>query len=94
MKKVLIFAGTTEGRHLADYASGLNIDTHIFVATEYGEMILKDDKSFNGNKCIIHTGRLDEAEIKEEIEQAIDEIQQGQTISSQEMHTTFKHYLL
>ena len=33
-------------------------------------------------------------EIKEEIEQAIDEIQQGQTISSQEMHTTFKHYLL
>ena len=35
-----------------------------------------------------------EDEIKEEIEQAIDEIQQGQTISSQEMHTTFKHYLL
>ena len=67
-KSIIIFAGTTEGRHLADYASGLNIDTHIFVATEYGEMILKDDKSFNGNKCIIHTGRLDEAEIKEEIE--------------------------
>ena len=67
-KSIIIFAGTTEGRHLADYASGLNIDTHIFVATEYGEMILKDDKSFDGNKCIIHTGRLDEAEIKEEIE--------------------------
>ena len=53
-KSIIIFAGTTEGRHLADYASGLNIDTHIFVATEYGEMILKDDKSFDGNKCIIH----------------------------------------
>lgn len=38
--------------------------------------------------------QLTEDEIKEEIEQAIDEIQQGQTISSQEMHTTFKHYLL
>ena len=37
---------------------------------------------------------IDKVEIKEEIEQAIDEIQQGQTISSQEMHTTFKHYLL
>ena len=67
-KNIIIFAGTTEGRQLADYASGLNIDTHIFVATEYGEMILKDDKNFNGNKCIVHTGRLDEAEIKEEIE--------------------------
>lgn len=38
--------------------------------------------------------QLTEDEIKEEIEQAIDEIQQGQIISSQEMHTTFKHYLL
>ena len=33
-------------------------------------------------------------QLTEEIEQAIDEIQQGQIISSQEMHTTFKHYLL
>ena len=38
--------------------------------------------------------QLTEDEIKEEIEQVIDEIQQGEIISSQEMHTTFKHYLL
>ena len=43
----------------------------------------------------IHDLRLsDRRNVKEEIEQAIDEIQQGQIISSQEMHTTFKHYLL
>jgi precorrin-6B C5,15-methyltransferase / cobalt-precorrin-6B C5,C15-methyltransferase len=40
MKRVLLFAGTTEGRILAEYLNTLKIATRVCVATEYGEHLL------------------------------------------------------
>lgn len=40
MKNILLFAGTTEGRILAEYLNTLKIATHACVATEYGERLL------------------------------------------------------
>lgn len=40
MKRILLFAGTTEGRILAEYLNTLKIATHACVATEYGEQLL------------------------------------------------------
>lgn len=40
MNQILLFAGTTEGRILAEYLNEQQIATHVCVATEYGEYIL------------------------------------------------------
>lgn len=40
MCKVMVFAGTTEGRELAEFLAGREIPAHICVATEYGEQLL------------------------------------------------------
>ena len=38
--KILIFAGTTEGRELAEFLSEREVEAEISVATEYGETLL------------------------------------------------------
>ena len=38
--RILIFAGTTEGRRLAEYLAAQKIQVHVCVATEYGESLL------------------------------------------------------
>ena len=38
--KILIFAGTTEGRELAEFLSGREFPVEVSVATEYGETLL------------------------------------------------------
>ena len=60
MDKVLIFAGTTEGRELAEYLNKYNVDIHVCVATEYGEQLVT-----KGAGLKIHTGRLTQKEITE-----------------------------
>lgn len=40
--RVLIFAGTTEGRKLTQYLLGKGIDIYVCVATEYGESLLPE----------------------------------------------------
>ena len=57
---ILIFAGTTEGRKLAEYASEHDINCYVSTATEYGKSILGDLK---GIECI--SGRMDETEIED-----------------------------
>lgn len=42
MKEILIFAGTTEGRRLAEYLEKAGIRHRVSVATEYGELMLKE----------------------------------------------------
>lgn len=37
MKNILLFAGTTEGRLLAEYLIHQPVSLHVCVATEYGE---------------------------------------------------------
>ena len=72
MKKILLFAGTTEGRLLASKAGELCLDCYVSTATEYGKEILRDIKGVQ-----VLSGRMEEAEIvkfirMEEIELVID----------------------
>ena len=41
LKKILIFAGTTEGRKLSEYLAEAEINHTICVATEYGAIVLR-----------------------------------------------------
>jgi precorrin-6A/cobalt-precorrin-6A reductase len=54
MKKLLIFAGTTEGRELAGAAEKLGFDVTASVATEYGESFLAGEDGVH-----VHAGRMD-----------------------------------
>lgn len=64
MKELLIFAGTTEGRKLSECLSGAGIAHTLCVATEYGEIVLKEHPYAK-----IHRGRMNQNEIREYIEQ-------------------------
>lgn len=55
---ILIFAGTTEGRILAEYASDLGIPCYVSTATEYGESIIHDIEGI-----IPLCGRMNEEQI-------------------------------
>lgn len=58
MKKVLIFAGTTEGRELAELLADSNIKCSVCVATDYALELMND-------KCLdVHCGRLTEEEME------------------------------
>lgn len=60
MKKILIFAGTTEGRKLSELLAANKIHHTVSVATEYGEMILKENPY-----VFVHQGRMNKAEMTE-----------------------------
>lgn len=60
VKTVLIFAGTTEGRELAESLSRSKISCHVCVATEYGQQVLKPS-----DYITVHSGRLDEEGMKQ-----------------------------
>ena len=53
-EKVLVFAGTTEGRNICEYLAKHGVDVTVSVATEYGRVVLPELE-----KLHIHTGRLD-----------------------------------
>ena len=72
MEKILIFAGTTEGRELAEFAGGLKVQALVSVATEYGKTCLDDCDNIQ-----TFVGRMDEGQIeafirKEKVELVID----------------------
>lgn len=60
MKELLIFAGTTEGRELSQRLAEAEICHTLCVATEYGEIVLKEHPLVK-----IHQGRMDREKIKE-----------------------------
>lgn len=60
MKKILVFAGTGDGRTLAEILSKNQIETHVSVATEYGEEVLKPLTGIT-----THQGRLDGSHMEE-----------------------------
>lgn len=63
-KKILIFAGTTEGRQLAEYAKQNRISCIVSAATEYGSELLKED--LGQEECLdIICGRMDRQEMEE-----------------------------
>lgn len=63
MKEILIFAGTTEGRLLSEHLVASGIAHTLCVATEYGEIVLKEHPLAK-----VHCGRMTQEEMKEYIE--------------------------
>ncbi len=59
LNRVLIFAGTTEGRTLSEYLSENRIEHTVCVATEYGEEVLSASPYMT-----IHQGRMDVGEME------------------------------
>lgn len=60
MKAALIYAGTTEGRRLAERLAREGIAVEACVCTEYGEQVFKGDEGIR-----IHKGRLSAEEMRE-----------------------------
>lgn len=60
MKRIVIFAGTTEGRTLSEYLAAAGITHTLCVATEYGEIVLKEHPLVK-----VHCGRMDKDQIRE-----------------------------
>lgn len=58
MKKVLVFAGTTEGRELAELLADSNIKCSVCVATDYALELMND------KRLDVHCGRLTEEEME------------------------------
>lgn len=69
MKKILIFAGTTEGRRLSESLADAGVAHTLCVATEYGELVLK-----NHPLVQVHCGRMDQEEIRSFVKQGQFEI--------------------
>lgn len=63
MKEILIFAGTTEGRKVSECLAVSGIHHTLCVATEYGEIVLKENPFMN-----VHCGRMNEEQIKKFIQ--------------------------
>ena len=63
MDKILLFAGTTAGRNLAEFLEKNQIPTEVCVATQYGETLLEEGKYLH-----VHAGRLDETEMEQQIQ--------------------------
>lgn len=63
MKEILIFGGTTEGRKLSEHLAASGISHTVCVATEYGEMVLKENPFTK-----VHQGRMNQGQVKEYIE--------------------------
>lgn len=59
MSKILIFAGTTEGRRLSEYLADAGVCHTVCVATEYGETVLQNHPLVN-----VHRGRMNREEIE------------------------------
>ena len=60
MSGILIFAGTTEGRKLSERLVQAGVTHTLCVATEYGEIVLKEHPL-----VMVHRGRMDREEIRE-----------------------------
>ena len=54
MSRILIFAGTTEGRKLSEHLCERGIEHTVCVATEYGEIVLQENPYAH-----VHMGRMD-----------------------------------
>ena len=66
MKKIVIFAGTTEGRRLSEILADAGIAHTVCVATEYGEIVMREQTKgieaaeTKGQPLVsLHRGRMD-----------------------------------
>lgn len=58
--EILIFAGTTEGRKLAEYAAAIGAGCYVSTATEYGKELLGEYPGIR-----LAAGRMDESQIRQ-----------------------------
>ena len=72
MSKILIFAGTTEGRKLAEVLSGKNIECIVCVATEYGNEIMPELCGITKRIGRLDATQMEQLIIEEKIETVID----------------------
>ena len=61
--KILLFAGTTEGRELAEFLRGQGTGAYVSTATEYGRECIGE-----GGSITVCAGRMDEGDIRTFIE--------------------------
>ena len=62
MAGIVIFAGTTEGRQLAEMLKGADIDVYVSTVSEYGGSLIE-----KGSNIHIHTGAMDREGMKKYI---------------------------
>ena len=67
-KKILLFAGTTEGRELCGWLAGQSCQVTACTATEYGGELLRQETDGRDNVHICQ-GRLDEAQMEQLFEE-------------------------
>ena len=67
MKKIIVFAGTKEGREFSAYLTGFFDEVHVCVATEYGEEVIPEQAGL-----VVHQGRLDVPAMEALINEASD----------------------
>jgi precorrin-6Y C5,15-methyltransferase (decarboxylating) len=60
MYDICLFAGTTEGRRLAQFLRGTGLCAYVSVATEYGETLIPGSEN-----VVVHAGRLDQPAMEE-----------------------------
>ena len=71
MKKIVIFAGTTEGRRLSEILADAGIAHTVCVATEYGEIVMREQtestetvQADSQPLVRLHRGRMDQEQIQ------------------------------
>ncbi|MGX8728878.1 MAG: precorrin-6A reductase, partial [Lachnospiraceae bacterium] len=64
MNNILLFAGTTEGRRIAEALHGTPVSLHVSVATDYGETLIEPAPNIS-----VESGRKNASEISEMIQQ-------------------------
>ena len=69
MYKVLLFAGTVEGRLVAEYLAAANIPVLVSVATAYGAQLLEQSFDYPHPDLQITQGRLDMEEMERLMQQ-------------------------
>lgn len=72
MKKIVIFAGTTEGRRLSEILAEAGIAHTVCVATEYGEIVMREqtdmaeaEQAGSHPLVRIHRGRMDREQMRD-----------------------------
>ena len=71
MKKIVIFAGTTEGRRLSEILADAGIAHTVCVATEYGEIVMREQMDAEAARTkeqpfvSLHRGRMDREQMEE-----------------------------
>ena len=80
MSKVIVFAGTIEGRHLAEFLSRQKVPSIVCVATQYGGQLLGEDEFRR-----VYTKRLDQEQMRRLFLQEMEPLMGKQNAKKEEL---------